>query len=222
MCGRYSQAQEQKLLIPRYQAELTETMITPRFNIAPTQNAVVVVEEGKRQIKMMRWGLIPHWAKDASIGNKMINARAETIAEKPSFRGPLKNQRCLIPADGFFEWLQEGKGKAPMCVVLKDEPIFSFAGLWDRWKDPDGKSVDTFTIVTTEANELLKPIHDRMPVILTREAEKTWLDPRITEPERLLPLLRPFPAERMATYRVSPRVNSPKNDDRGIVDPLSP
>lgn len=219
MCGRYSQSQQQQLLIPRYQAELTETKITPRFNIAPTQNAVVVVEDGKRQIRMMRWGLIPHWAKEASIGQKMINARAETLAEKASFRGPLKNQRCLVPADGFFEWQKEGAAKFPVRIVLKNEKVFSLAGLWDRWKDPEGKTTETFTIITTEANELLKPIHDRMPVILTREAEKIWLDPKVTDAERLLPLLRPYPSEEMKTYRVSPKVNSPKNDGPDCIKP---
>ena len=214
MCGRYSQAQEQRLLVPRYGVdELTETKVVPRFNIAPTQNAVVVLEEGKRKLKLMRWGLIPRWAKDASIGQRMINARAESLAEKPSFRGPLRSQRCLVPADGFFEWLPEGGKKVPVRIILKDEPIFSLAGLWDRWKDPEGNAVESFTIVTTEANPILKPIHDRMPVILTREAEQVWLDPAVADADRLLPLLRPFPAEGMDFYRVSSRVNSPKNDD---------
>lgn len=213
MCGRYA-------LVPvgdgsfqrRFSLEERADDPAPRFNVAPTQTLPVIVRNSPNRVAMMRWGLIPSWAKDASIGSKMINARAETVAEKPAFRGPLRSRRCLVPASGFFEWKREGDGKMPHFIHLPDEPLFGFAGLYDIWRDPDGQTVQSYTILTTAPNALMSSIHNRMPVILRREDEDEWLDPANTEPEQLLPLLRPYPAEEMAAYPVSRLVNSPQHD----------
>jgi putative SOS response-associated peptidase YedK len=183
-----------------------------RYNIAPTQAVIVVGDDGKRYLKSMRWGLIPSWAKDPSIGNRMINARVETLAEKPAFRAALKKRRCIIPAGGFYEWQKLGKVKQPMRIMLKSREPFGFAGLWEHWKSPDGEEILSCTIITIEANELLKAVHERMPVILTRDAEAAWLDPKTQEPEKLLPLLKQYPAGEMEFYPVSRDVNSPAID----------
>jgi putative SOS response-associated peptidase YedK len=194
--------------------------LAPRYNIAPTQSVIVVGDDGKRYLKPMRWGLIPSWAKDPSIGNRMINARAETLAEKPAFRAALKKRRCIIPADGFFEWQKLGKVKQPVHIVLKSREPFGFAGLWENWKSPEGEEILSCTIITTEANELLEAVHDRMPVILTRNTEAAWLDPKIQEPEKLLPLLKQFSADQMEYYPVSREVNSPAVDKRSNIEPI--
>jgi putative SOS response-associated peptidase YedK len=213
MCGRYTLATDLKQVAKRFDAAAEEIpAISSRYNIAPTQQVIVVSDEGKRTIKQMRWGLIPSWAKDPAIGNRMINARAETLAEKPAFRAALKKRRCIIPADGFFEWKKLGKVKQPVHIVLKSREPFGFAGLWEHWKSPDGEEILSCTIITTEANELLKAVHERMPVILSREAEAVWLDPKIQEPEKLLPLLKQFPSDKMEFYPVSREVNSPTFD----------
>ena len=196
-------------------------LILPRYNIAPTQTIGAITEtpEG-RQLVGMRWGLVPSWAKDASIGNKMLNARAETVAEKPSFRKSFQRKRCLIPATGFYEWVPEGKAKTPMCIMLKSEEIFAFAGLWDVWRQPDKTELASCTIITCEPNEFMKPIHNRMPVILTREAEEMWLDPDVTEPEKLLPLVKPCRSDILKAYRVSKLVNNPRLDVKECIEPL--
>jgi putative SOS response-associated peptidase YedK len=186
--------------------------VGPRYNIAPTQTVIVVADDGTRHLTQMRWGLIPSWAKDPAIGNRMINARAETVATKPAFRVALRKRRCLIPADGFYEWHPIGRRKQPIYISLKSREPFSFAGLWEAWTAPDGQEIKTCTIITCEANEVLKPIHDRMPVILTPEAETVWLDPTIQDPERLLPLLVPYPADEIEAYPVSTTVNNPAHD----------
>ena len=181
---------------------------------APTQDAPVVVQhKDVRVLKMMRWGLIPSWAKEESVGNRMINARAETIAEKPSFRNSFKRRRCLVLADGFYEWrkLTGGGKKIPMRIVLRSKEPFAFAGLWDIWVNPEGEEIESFTIITTEANQLLQDIHNRMPVILREEQEETWLSPEV-DAQELLSILKPFPGE-MEAYSVSTLVNSPSNDD---------
>jgi len=188
-------------------------LLKPRYNIAPSQEAPVIVNvDGVRSCKLFQWGLIPSWAKDPSIGNKMINARAETLAEKPSFRSLLKNRRCLVLADGFYEWRKEGKGKVPMRFKLKSNEPFVFAGLWDSWKQPDGNALNTYTIVTTEPNDLLAKIHNRMPVMLNHDDAVNWLTFSGVEISPALQLLTPFPSQLMEGYEVSKLVNSPAND----------
>jgi putative SOS response-associated peptidase YedK len=213
MCGRYALVVAgDGSLQRRFSLEELLDDPAPRFNVAPTQTLPVVVRHSPNHLETMRWGLIPSWAKDPSVGNRMINARAETVAEKPAFRRPFRSRRCLVPASGFFEWKREGTGKQPYFIHLTDEPLFAFAGLYDIWHDPQGQEVRSYTILTTDANDLMAPIHDRMPVILAREDEDDWLDPDIREPERLLPLLRPYPARAMEAYPVSRAVNSPMHD----------
>ncbi len=213
MCGRYALILVGDGTLQR-RFSLGELLpdTPPRYNVAPTQTLPVVVRHSPNRIEMMRWGLIPSWAKDASIGSRMINARAETVAEKPAYRKPLRSQRCLVPASGFYEWKREGAGKQPYFIHVKDEPLFAFAGLYDCWRDPNGQTVLSYTIITTAANAITAPVHDRMPVILQQEDEGTWLDPDVTEPGHLLSLLRPYSAREMEAYPVSSAVNSPRND----------
>ncbi|MGH7369454.1 MAG: SOS response-associated peptidase, partial [Candidatus Methylomirabilaceae bacterium] len=194
--------------------------VGPRYNIAPTQTVIVVNDDGTRHLMQMQWGLIPSWAKDPTIGTRMINARGETVATKPAFRAALRRRRCLIPADGFYEWQPVGRRKQPVYITLKTREPFSFAGLWEIWTSREGKELKTCTIITTEANELLKPIHDRMPVILTKEAESVWLGPTIQDPAILLPLLTPYPAQEMEVHPVSTRVNNPTHDSPECIQPL--
>jgi len=209
MCGRYT-------LTASMQA-IAETFGIPanleaeaRYNVAPTQQVVTIMRNGADHLAMLQWGLIPSWAKDEAIGAKMINARAETLAEKPSFKRLLRSRRCLIVADGFYEWKKEYGGKTPMYITMKDGKPFAFAGLWDSWQDPDGKPVRTCTIVTTTPNDLVATIHDRMPAILLPAARDTWLDPATQDEQALLPLLAPYPADRMTARQVSRLVNSPR------------
>lgn len=223
MCGRYSLTQGVEVLQLRFAFMEEGFDLKPRFNIAPSQNApVVTVEGGGRHIRMMRWGLVPFWAKEASIGNKMINARSETVAEKPSYRKSLKQRRCLVLADGFYEWQapREGKGrKTPHRILLKSGEPFAFAGLWDIWKNPEGEELLSFTIITTEANDLVNDIHNRMPVILAPEEEEVWLNAKPDEVERLVALLDPYPSGDMEAYAVSTAVNSPANDRPECIEP---
>jgi putative SOS response-associated peptidase YedK len=195
--------------------------IAPRFNIAPSQEVLTVIEtEGKRIGKLMKWGLVPYWANDPKIGWKMINARAETVDEKASFRRALKRRRCLILADGFYEWKKEGTKKIPYRFTLRNEQPFAFAGLWETW-DKRGETLYTCTIITTKANELISTIHDRMPVILPREWQDAWLDPKLEDADYLKSLLQPYPAEEMKMYEVSTIVNSPKNDVADCIKPVN-
>lgn len=222
MCGRYTLTKELRELAKRFEAEMAagfEKTLAPRYNIAPTQSVIVVNDTWQREIVSMRWGLIPSWAKDESIGNRMINARAETIAEKPAFRVAFHKRRCIIPADGFYEWKKTGSVKQPVRIVLKDREPFGFAGLWEEWLSPDGEGILSCTIITTEANELLKDVHDRMPVILPREKEGVWLNPDTPLPE-LSSLLKPYPSDEMEFYPVSQTVNSPANDSPDCIVPI--
>jgi putative SOS response-associated peptidase YedK len=193
-----------------------EANFTPRYNISPTQPVAVVPNDGKNRLDFYTWGLIPSWAKDHSIGSKLINARGETVAEKPSFRNAFKRRRCLILADGFYEWKAnaDGKGKTPMYIRLASGQPFAFAGLWEWWTPPggEGSEIRSATIITTEPNSLMATIHNRMPVILPPEAYEAWLEPAEQRPEKLLPLIRSYPAEAMTAYPVSRMVNSPAND----------
>lgn len=197
--------------------------LSPRYNIAPTQETAAILNDGRREIRLVRWGLIPQWAKDPSIGAQLINARAETLAEKPSFRVPLKKQRCLIPADGFYEWTRGGKGKTktPVYFKLKSGDPFAFAGLWDCWMDDDSGAVITCTIITTAANELAAKVHDRMPAILKAEDCEDWINPAPKTYEELKDRLTPYPAEQMEFYPVSNLVNNPRTDSPECIRPAA-
>ena len=197
---------------------------TPRFNIAPSQPVPVVrlapqQPQPQRELVWLRWGLIPSWAKDPAIGTRMINARAETVAEKPAYRAALRRRRCLVAADGFYEWQRTGKGKQPYFIRMRDDRPFALAGLWEAWEGPDHSSIESCTLLTTEPNELLRPIHDRMPVILPADDYQRWLDPAAEEPERLAPLLRPYPGGEMTADPVSTFVNSPANEGPKCIAP---
>ena len=221
MCGRYTLTDLQAALTERrLQAGGLPKTFGPQYNIAPSQHVPVVLNTTPDQATMARWGLIPHWAKDATIGNRMINARAETVAQKPAFRRPFQRQRCLVLADGFYEWQQVGKHKVPYRMTLTSGASFAFAGLWDTWNDPSTKTpLTTFTIITTTPNPLLKPIHERMPVMLPRSAEGTWLREDLSE-RQALALLEPYPANQMQAEEVSPLVNSPRNNTPEVLRPL--
>lgn len=216
MCGRFTIFADPDRLAERFQAELPAEGLQPRYNAAPTQRLPVILNEVPPAIQLLQWGLIPSWAKDPAIGSRMINARAETLAEKPSFRAAFKKRRCLVLADGFYEWLQTPAGKQPMRITLASGEPFAMAGLWESWHAPDGSLLRTFTIVTGEPNELVAPIHNRMPAILLPEHEAIWLD-NAAEPAIWQDILRPYPAQRMAAYPVSRRVNFVGNDDEGLV-----
>jgi len=206
MCGRYALAAPENLA-ERFSADAMLEVLAPTFNVAPTRWMPVVVRNSPNRLELMRWGLIPSWAKDASIGARMINARAETLAEKPAFKRLFKSRRCLVPATGFYEWRQEGAGKQPYFIRLADGDTFAFAGLYDFWRDPDGNPVRSYTIITTEPNAVVAPIHNRMPVILSPEAEPDWVDPAVDDLDYLQTLLVPYPAARMVAYPVSKAVN---------------
>jgi putative SOS response-associated peptidase YedK len=213
MCGRFT------VNVPTAGAALAfgvrETIrpVSPSFNVAPGMSVPVVVDEGSgRRLDSFRWGLVPSWAKDLAVGYKMINARAETLAEKPAFRRAFRGRRCLILADGFYEWKAEGGHKRPYYIRMKDSSLFAFAGLWEVWTPPEGEPVRSCAIVTTEANEFMKALHHRMPVILPAEAQGPWLDPKNHDLESLKALLLPLPEGALTAHPVSTEVNSPRND----------
>jgi len=215
MCGRFTLRTNSVSLAEQFGCELPFDL-PPRYNIAPTQPVATVrigPEEARRHWQMVRWGLIPSWAKEASIGSRMINARAETVADKPAFRAALRRRRCLVPADGYYEWQKTGKSKQPYYIRLRDNLPFAMAGLWERWINPEtGEPVETCTIITTDANELTRPIHDRMPVILNVADYDLWLDPQLQNPDPLCRLLRPFDIQAMRADPVDTYVNNPRND----------
>lgn len=217
MCGRYSQRQSAEVIAKAFAVDNVPAL-EPRYNVAPTQSVPTVLQPSvskNRQFKMMHWGLIPKWAKDSKIASKLINARAETVAEKPAFKSAFRKRRCLVLADGFYEWQQQEnkKQKQPYYFRLKDEQPFAFAGLWEQWENPSGEVVNSCTLLTTDANELMRPIHNRMPVILNPNDYERWLDPDVKEPEPLQPLLRPYSTQEMLAYPVSTAVNRPSNDN---------
>lgn len=219
MCGRFTLTLDPVELRQAFDlGEMPEEWI-PRFNIAPSQPVAVVTDSKTRVVDFMRWGLVPSWAKDISIGNKLINARAETVTEKPSFRNAFARRRCLILADGFYEWHKENKKgpSIPYFFHMKDRSPFAFAGLWEFWQSPEGDGLKTCTIITTEANECVAPVHDRMPVILKPDTGWKWLDGGPVE--ELTKMLRPFPAEEMAAYTVSRMVNDPGKDSPALIRP---
>jgi len=221
MCGRFVQYTLFPLLMKEFSLKFgADLPLRQSYNIAPTQSVPVVVNEEGNRLITCRWGLIPPWAKDPSIGNRMINARAETLAEKPSFKGPLKKHRCLIVADGFYEWKKTESGKAPVYITMKDGRPLGFAGLYSDWRPPEGEIIRTCTIVTTEPNDLLEPIHNRMPVIIKPDDRDRWLDPDEHDPTRLIPLLAPYPSGELDAWEVSKTVNSPSNNFPENIKPL--
>ena len=197
MCGRYSLIADLRGLQTRFSFEEFQEY-APYHNIAPTSRVLTVRGSGPRQAEVMRWGLVPSWAKELSVGSRMFNARGETVAEKPAFRTALRRRRCLVLADAFYEWQKTPKGKRPMRISLACGEPFAFAGLWETWKDPSGTVIPSCTIITTAPNDLISPIHDRMPVILPKEMEELWLDEEVQDPAVLTDLLRPYPADQMA------------------------
>lgn len=221
MCGRYVLTSELDVIQTAFDLTNVPDSMPPRFNIAPSQPIAVITNEDSRTLTFHRWGLIPSWAKDVAIGNKMINARSETVDEKPSFRAAFKRRRCLIPADGFFEWQQRDGRKVPMFIHMKDRGVFALAGLWEVWHSPEGDEIRSATILTTEPNSLMADIHNRMPVILPPEAYSTWLAEGDQPANVLKPLFRPYPADKMAAYPVSTFVNRPANDTPETIEPVA-
>lgn len=220
MCGRFTLTADVIALQATFPWLNIPAEITPRYNIAPTQPVAVVPNDGKNQLDFYTWGLIPSWAKDPQIGGRLINARAETLAEKPAFRVAFRRRRCLVLADGFYEWQQtKGGPKTPMYIRLASGEPFAFAGLWEVWNSSDGSTILSCTIITTDPNELMEKIHNRMPVILPRDAYPIWLDPGEQNPSQLSGLLRPYPADEMQAYPVSRLVNSPSNDSPQCIIP---
>lgn len=220
MCGRFYLDVPKKILVDHFHIE-NNPNLQPHFNIAPSQDIAAVRETDRgRELAILRWGLIPHWAKEEKTGYSMINARAETVDQKPSFRTAYKRHRCLIPASGFYEWQAGPSGKQPFAIGRKDGEVFAMAGLWELWENPEGRVIESCTIIVTTANEVIKPIHDRMPVILEEDDYETWLDRDTQDPAVLKPLLRQFPAALMKTYPVSRRVNNPKYDDPDCILPV--
>jgi putative SOS response-associated peptidase YedK len=223
MCGRFTLFEPDKILAKEFGVSDFPPR-SPRYNIAPSQPvaAVRATPAGSgREIALLRWGLIPSWSKDPAIASRLINARAETASQKPSFRNAFKRHRCLIPTSGFYEWLRWERGKQPYFVRMRDIHPFAFAGLWDRWESPDEGAVETCAILTTAANDVLAPIHDRMPVILPPAEYARWLDPSLKDTDSLAPLLVPFPPEEMVAFPVNPRVNAPSVDDENCMAPLT-
>ncbi|MCB4756560.1 MAG: SOS response-associated peptidase [Elusimicrobia bacterium] len=221
MCTRFSRVSLIQALIKRFEIEPPPFDLPPAYNIAPTDAAAVVVQnEEKRRLELMMFGLIPHWAKDQKIALQCLNARAETVNQRPAFRDPFHNKRCLVVCDGFYEWWREGKNRVPYRAVMKDREPYALAGLWDQWKSPQGRDVRSFSIITTESNDVIRPIHNRMPVILRREDEPLWLAPTVDDDKTLLPLLKPFDPELLNLYQVNAIVNSSRNKTKECIEPL--
>lgn len=216
MCGRYRLSRRKQIIEEYFDTSPWDDDWSPRYNIAPTQTVPVIRQHPKepvRQISNIRWGLIPNWARDPSSAAGMINARSETASTKPAFRDPLRFRRCLIPADGFYEWARKGASKQPFCFEVRDGALFAFAGLWDGWKDPNGNWVKTCSILTTTPNAVTSAVHDRMPVILDPDSYDLWLDPRMQDIAAISELLEPYGARFMRCYPVSTRINHVANDD---------
>lgn len=224
MCGRYTLIRLAQLpeLFPWIKDAPRD--VPQRFNIAPSQPVLAVTNQQPNEYQFLYWGLIPSWAKDPTIGNKLCNARAETLSEKNTFKNAYRRRRCLLPADGFYEWkkLSDGKTKVPFYIRLKSKQPFALAGLWEDWQDDKGNEMRSCTIITTGANQLVAQLHNRMPVILPPSAHERWLDQREIPPEELQDLLKPYPAEEMEIYSVSTVVNSPRNDGPQLIEPKDP
>jgi putative SOS response-associated peptidase YedK len=221
MCGRYTLASPTERLAEEFGVDASSIELSPNYNVAPTQGVAAVLEEaGHRRLEVLRWGLIPPWADDPGIGSRMINARSETAPGKPSFRRAFRERRCLIPADGFYEWQRTNGAKQPYYIHMEDGRPFAFAGLWESWSKGGEGEVRTCTILTTGANALVGEVHDRMPVILAHDAYDVWLDPA-SERDELTGLLAPYPEDEMEAYPVSRFVNSPSNNDPRCIEPAA-
>lgn len=219
MCGRFSLTKEEAEIEKRFNAKFYSNDLVKRYNVAPGQLALVITDEKPDELQFFKWGLVPSWAAEPKIGYKMINAKSETIFEKPSFRNLVKKRRCLVISDGFYEWKPlAGKHKQPYRITMRDSGLFAYAGLWDQWTDKStGEMLSTFTVITTNANEPVAPIHDRMPVILNREDEQRWIS-RTLDNEQISLLLRPIEKELIRVYPVSEKVNSPANDSAELIE----
>lgn len=223
MCNRYRLSHSQRYLAERFQA-FDEIDDHPRYNIAPTQPVLTVRREHGQKIRrftMMRWGLIPSWAKDTSIGNRTLNARSETVTKLPAFRNSILTKRCLIPADGFYEWRAMGRVKQPYCFEVGEGDVFALAGLWDEWKSPGGEVIESCTILTTTSNSLISEMHDRMPVIVPPDKYDIWLDPDVTDFDAIKEILKPYDADQMRRYPVSRKLNNSKNEGAECAAPVT-
>jgi len=226
MCGRYMLARPVEEVARWFRSVNSLPNTRPRYNVAPTQDVLAVRYDAGarlRTLDTLRWGLVPFWSKDVKIGYSLINAKAETVAEKPAFREAFKSRRCIIPADGFYEWKKlDAKTKQPYAITMKDRSVFGFAGLWERWKDStSGETIQSCTIITTEPNEICAPIHDRMPVILDPKDYGKWIAEEPAEPMWLLKMLKPFPADKMMAFKIGPRIGNVKNDDAALIEAVA-
>lgn len=220
MCGRFSLIHDIQAICKRFDIPLASVAWKARYNLAPTQPGLVIIQEHARSLREMRWGLMSHWSKTKEAAYSLINARAESLFTKPTFKSLVRQHRCLVPADGFYEWKETDSGKKPLRVIKKDRSLFAFAGFWDSWQK-EGEQMESFTIVTTQANDELQSIHDRMPVILTEENERLWLDQSIESLEELEKVLIPYPKNDLAIYEVSKLVNTWKVDSPECIDPVA-
>ena len=219
MCGRYTIALDLNQALAEMNLDLPEFDFEPRFNIAPSQRLPVILDEAPQKAQLLKWGLVPFWAKDPKIGYKMINALGETVHEKPSFRNAFKRRRCLILADGFYEWQKRPDGKQPHHIHLKNRELMTFAGLWESWRDAEEREMRTFTIITTTPNVLMEPLHNRMPTIIAPEDRSVWLAPE-SNAETLRSLIQPYAADQMEALPVSTQVNNVRNDAPELIDPI--
>jgi putative SOS response-associated peptidase YedK len=223
MCGRFVQYSHPEVYANHFGAELACEKSGPRYNLAPTQPVLAVrqTEEGTRELVPLRWGLVPSWSKGPDNRFSMINARAETVDSKPAYRNAFKRRRCLIPSEGFYEWKAGEQGKTPYLIRRTDGAPFGMAGLWETWRDPDGEPLESCTVIVTDANDLVRSLHDRMPVILAPEDYAAWLDPHTKDTARLLKMLRPAESTAWELRQVSRKVNSPKNDSTDLLEPVA-
>lgn len=222
MCGRFDIHSAIEIIAKIFQIDSITLDIRPNYNVAPTQNIPIVVNDGRQNILISsRWGFLPSWAKETKIAFSMINARCETVDTNKSYKNAFINQRCLVVADGFYEWLKQDKVKIPFYTCLKSKQPMAFAGLYNNWKSPEGEQICTSTIITTEANSLMKPIHNRMPVILHQDDFKLWLNPTEHDKDVLLPILKPFPSEELDAYRVTSKMNSFKYNNPDNIKPIA-
>ncbi len=219
MCGRFTLHHSIEKIAQRFLVPAFSLPFGPRYNIAPSQNITAIIQTDQREFADFKWGLLPFWAKDPKIGNKLINARAETLSEKPSFKYALTNRRCLIPADGWYEWKKQTGGNQPYYLRRKDSELFAFAGLWEEWKTPEGEMLATCTIITVKPNELMAQIHHRMPALIKPQHEAEWLDPAAHYAPALTQLLQTYPDDELAAIPVSRAVNSPALNDPMLIEP---